>query len=233
MAFAISEMPIEEQYLQDDDPDLLVVLSITSNIRGGEVLRAYKLRQKLKKTPREAHEKLIERWALATGRSAGAWKADLKWANAIDPDDLLAVFAASHVTQDEWVQRIGTSHLRTIARVKDLSSHSRAKWAWRAYDANLSVTELEQLLRDSDLLPPKRGSGTVPVAAGTPATACDLLERMAAHLRSQGIDLDLSAKLAQRQSDRPIDVAKFLSFLSSEFGKQRPGAAFVVEVGKS
>lgn len=181
---ALSEMPFDEQRLTDDDPDLLEAVELTEEIRGKELLRAYKLREKLKRTPLEDHAAIIERWAQATGRSAGAWKGDLKWAYAIHPDDLLGVFQEEGISQGEWTARIGTSHLGAIARAKHqdnhqlLTSRERAEWARRAFHCNWSVDELTGALRDNDLLAAKRGSGLA-APSKMPTTLADLLRLMA------------------------------------------------------
>mgnify|MGYP001564337927 CR=1 FL=1 len=228
---ALSEMTDAEKHLAHDDPDLLAVLSLTEDIRGNELLRAYKLRQKLEKSSRSLHEEIIDRWAAATGRSKGAWLSDLKWANAIDPDDLVEVFEEEEIPQREWVQRVGTSHLRVIARAKLqdthllLTSRERAEWIRRSYHSNLSVAELEAMLRDHDLLPPKRGAASKPIEAGK-TTSIDLLRMMADSLQEQGRAIDFSGMLAKRPADKPIDIVAFLQFLAGEYKREHPGAEF-------
>lgn len=227
----LSEMPVHERYLVETDPILCEAIGVTENIRGGELFRAYLLRKRLKAVPSEQHKAILEGWALHIGRSVGAWKSDLKWAYAIDPDDLLGVFAEEDLTQNDMVQRVGTSHLFVIAKARHsedvrLTSREMAEWALRCYHNNLSVSELTDTLRDHDLLPPKRPSKLSPPTQ-SPTRAAQILRVLADYLETASIDTDLSMQLA-KQGAKPIRVGVFLEWLGAEYRLDMPSAVFAL-----
>jgi hypothetical protein len=70
-----------------------------------------------------------------------------------------------------------------------------------------------------------RREAGLPTQLTKPTTADMLLIAMGEALRSQGVDVDLSA-LMKRRGDKPIKVMAFLEFLAGEFKREHPDAEF-------
>lgn len=225
---ALSEMAPDEIQRADMDPDLIRACSMTGSIRWLEIYRGYLLQERLQKAPHAERDEILQRWSHAMGVTQGTLKNHLKWAYGIQLEDITEIFALEGIGGNEWTQRVGTSHLHIIARTRDeydtpLTSRERAEWVRRAYHANLSVAELEGMLRDADLLPPKRNLKTKPIQAGKP-TACSLLETLAAHLKVSNQDFELDIKPEAIQ--QPMKAWKALYKLAELYGERFPKAEF-------
>ena len=225
---SLSMMTEEEQYRQDEDPDLLKACSMTGSIRWLEIYRGYLLQDRLEKANLEEYEGIITAWGRAMGITPGTLRSHLRWARLIRLEDLLAVFEEESIPSEEWTQRVGTTILRVIARARNLatdwpiSSREMAEWARRAYHANLSKAEMEDMLRDHDLLPPKAESELAPPTK-LPTTASGLLELITTAVKANDIPLTVT-----RGGKAKIGPA--LRKLADLIDKQRPGAEF--RIGK-
>lgn len=225
----VSEMTEAEKYQVDDDPDLLRATQMTGSIRWLEVYRAYLLVERLEKAKRADHNEIMENWARAMGMTKDTLKTHRRWAEAIRWDDLNAVFDEEDISSKEWTTRIGTTHLKTVARAKDLAtnqpltSREMAIWVRRAYHANLKVDELEQMLRDQDLLPPKQGVESTPIEPGK-LTGCRLLEMLAAHIRGDGKDFELN--LTKGAWASPVRVHRLLQRVTDLIRDRHPDLAY-------
>ncbi len=227
---ALSDMPLSEQFLQDEDPDLLRACSMTGSIRWLEIYRGYLLQERLEKANPEEYEEIITAWGRAMGITPGTLKSHLRWARLIHLEDLLAVFEEEKIPSEEWTQRVGTTILRAIARARNLttdwpiSSREMAEWARRAYHANLSKAEMEDMLRDHDLLPPKAESELAPPTK-LPATVAGLLELITAAVRAHDISLTVTR-------NGRVKIAPSLRKLADLIERQHPGAEFTIGEAK-
>lgn len=231
MAAVISDMTRQEQYLADDDPDLLKAQQMTGSIRWLELYRSYLLRDVMDRTPREGQDEVLAKWAMAMGRSKGAWRNDLKWTYRIKMDDLLAVFEEAGIQQNEWTGQIGTSHLGAIARAinpitnEPLTSEEMAGWAFDCYNAAWSVEELRDQLRAFGYLPAKRGIEALPPTKAM--TAAKLLSIMAEQMVKSGKDVLLEGFKGAGQ----YDLVHTLRRIADRMQTDRRAATFTIEEG--
>jgi hypothetical protein len=161
-------------------------------------------------------------------RSPGALWKEVGWARAIKEDDLKGVFEACGISEHEWSQSVGTSHLQVIGKTKEqdtdrlLTSKERADLVFECYHANWSVDELKTELRKRDLLPLARGMKAKPTTS--PITLASLMVAMGTDLMERGHDMPLSFSLESWKQPKP--VAAVLRWMADQYEKNAPEAMY-------
>lgn len=228
---AVTEMNRAEQYACEDDPDLLRAQQMTGSIRWLELYRSYLLAERLDKEPRDRHSDIIQHWATSMGMTPATLASHLGWARAIDLQMLNDSFEGFGIDEKEWTQRIGTSHLKEIAKAKNQTTNLVASpgqmvdLVIETYHANWSVAELLEVLRKRNLRAPARGMKADPTKN---LTACQLLKAMAEDLPKRGIDIDLG--LMPGDWGKPKKVARILEKLAWHFHQLYPNTEYAPKV---
>lgn len=226
---ALSDMPKHEVDATEDNPRLLKAQQMTGSIRWLELYRSYLLAEELDEAPRGDHKEIIDHWARNMGMTPGTLKGHLGWARAIDLQLLTDTFEGEGISEQEWTQRIGTSHLQVIARARDQATDTRISpgemvtLVVECYHGNWSVAELKAALRNRDLMAPERGLDTTP--SKTPNTLCRVLRRIADVMEQTGQDIDMTRQLVGREH-KEMPVPKALRRLGELVEQLYPRAAF-------
>lgn len=157
----VETMPEDEQFLVDENPNLIQFGHAMGASRYARMMAIYLLKETLAGAPKEVHEDIYRSFAEKGGTSVEALKADMAWANKILQSDLESALEREGISATEWSERISLGHLRTVARAvgrdgRPLSSWARVNLLLEGYHGAYTAAEFEDYLRERGHLPQKR-----------------------------------------------------------------------------